>query len=114
MILTYNRVMSFLGNSDYEEIERLAANPMELEANLSQSYSEPEDLEPDTPEASAAAMADGQMYDRAEETIYRLMEKNPSAWETFKATVRKLSPESAVAPHLEKYSLTDHLYSGGK
>ena len=110
MILTYDQVMTVLADTTPEEIERLMATPLELEAMLiSQTSLKEVSLEPDTQIAYEAAVADGMKYDRAEETIYRLLEQNPSAWETFKATVRRLSPESAIASHLERYSLTDLL-----
>jgi len=109
----YDQVMSVLADHTPEEIVRLTANPMELEAQLSLTSSEPISLEPDTPAAWEAAVADGMKYDRADKTIYRLIEENPSAWEAFKATVSKLAPESDITAHLESYDPSDLLYSGG-
>jgi len=106
----YDRVMSFLGNSDYAAIVRIAANPVELEAILSRSYSEPEDLEPDTPEAWEAATAEGERDDRAEEMIYRLLRESPQTWEAFKQTVNKLSPQDGTEAFLGRFTLKGNLW----
>ena len=103
MIPDYEKIMSFLGNTTRAQIVRLAATPAELEAILCRNTSEPEQLTPDTPEAWAAGMADGQMYDRAEEMITLLREENPETWTAFKEIVNRLAPEEAT--HLEKYDL---------
>lgn len=103
MNLDYDKVMSFLAGTTPDELMRLANNPALLEKSLSQTFSEDRSLEPDTPEAQDAATADGNRDDRAEETIYQLLQHHPKTWETFKAAANKLAPDSAVADFLDRY-----------
>ena len=110
MSTTYETVMSFLGNTEHEEIVRIVASPGALAAALSRPSLETASLTPDTSGAWAAATDDGQMYDRAERMMTVLRSENPQTWTEFKRIVRELTPGDNVAAMLERHDqLEDYL-----
>jgi hypothetical protein len=111
--LDYDQLMCFFANEKVSKIVELAQDRLRL-AEALRNYDQPNwgSLEPDTIEAQEAATSDGEMYDRAEERIYRLLDTNP---ETFTTIVSVLSwewPESGLARHLDDYRAQRGLFSG--
>lgn len=108
MKLDYDKVMSFLAGTPVRELVALAANPALLEEEMLAACSRDwGSLEPDSQEALEAAEADAETYDRAEETIYRLVDKHPEVWEAVKAVVRKHDQQDGTAEFLDRYSKED-------
>ena len=113
MNLDYDKVMTFLAETPTKKLVQLANNPLLLEKVLSKAYSRDwGSLEPDTLEAQEAATADGMRDALAEERIYHLLIHQPKTWETFKAVLKKLEPDSAIAEFLDRYHKSDLLLYG--